>query len=166
MARSVAWRQMESVTLSDSLNSGPLALLPQGVLADTAKRHGDRLPGLRSRLGLWPATHRRSDAGVSRRWLLDPAGTCRAGPDDCGRERAASEASDAPDDLGSAAVCVASGTGSALSFVRHPLKCVGAGAAAHQSVAGGTGDARCGAASAHAGGNVSVTRLAQASDEA
>jgi len=42
---------MESVTLSDSLNSGPLALLLQGVLADTAKRHGDRLPGLRSRLG-------------------------------------------------------------------------------------------------------------------
>lgn len=44
-------RQMESVTLSDSLNAGPLALLLQGVLADTAKRHGNRLPGLHSRLG-------------------------------------------------------------------------------------------------------------------
>ena len=43
---------MESVTLSDSLNAGPLALLLQGVLSDTARRHGDRLPGLRSRLGM------------------------------------------------------------------------------------------------------------------
>ncbi len=45
-------RQMESVTLSDSLNAGPLALLLQGVLSDTARRHGDRLPGLSCRLGM------------------------------------------------------------------------------------------------------------------
>lgn len=43
---------MESVTLSDGLEAGPLSLLAQGVLADTARRYGDRLPGLRSRLGL------------------------------------------------------------------------------------------------------------------
>ena len=43
---------MESVTLSDSLNAGPLALLVQGVLSDTARRYGDKLPGLQSRLGL------------------------------------------------------------------------------------------------------------------
>ena len=45
-------RQMESVTLSDSLNAGPLALLLQGVLSDTARRHGDRLPGLSCRRGM------------------------------------------------------------------------------------------------------------------
>lgn len=43
---------MESVTLSDGLQAGPLSLLVQGVLSDTARRYGDRLPGLHSRLGL------------------------------------------------------------------------------------------------------------------
>ena len=43
---------MESVTLSDSLNAGPLALLLQGVLSDTARRHGDRLLGLSCRFGM------------------------------------------------------------------------------------------------------------------
>jgi len=43
---------MQSVTLSDGLQAGPFALLVQGVLSNTAQRHGDKLPGLSSRLGL------------------------------------------------------------------------------------------------------------------
>lgn len=43
---------MDPVTLSETAADHGLALLLHGVLSDAAQRHGGRLPGLASRLGL------------------------------------------------------------------------------------------------------------------
>ena len=43
---------MDPVTLSEAAADHGLAILLHGVLSDAAQRHGDRLPGLQSRLGL------------------------------------------------------------------------------------------------------------------
>lgn len=43
---------MDPVTLSEAAADRGLAILLHGVLSDAARRHGDRLPGLCSRIGL------------------------------------------------------------------------------------------------------------------
>lgn len=43
---------MDPVTLSEAAADHGLAILLHGVLSDAAQRHGGRLPGLSSRLGL------------------------------------------------------------------------------------------------------------------
>ena len=62
---------MPAVTLSLDAEDNPLALLVQGVLADCAARHGGRLPGLRSRIGLVAR-----DAGASVTLLFSGDGRC------------------------------------------------------------------------------------------
>jgi hypothetical protein len=53
---------MPAVTLNQGAEDNPLALLVQGVLSDCAARHGGRLGGLHSRLGL---RARDADASVT-----------------------------------------------------------------------------------------------------
>ncbi|TXI81317.1 MAG: hypothetical protein E6Q39_01450 [Crocinitomicaceae bacterium] len=119
---------MESVTLSDSLNAGPLALLLQGVLADTAKRHGNRLPGLNSRLGLVASESREEvtlvfhdDGCLILPGLVEPDLTLQA------ESVLLPRLQTIPVVLGLPLFASPAGLDLLRSFVRHPLKVSGLG---------------------------------------
>lgn len=64
---------MPAVILSPGAEDNPLALLTLGVLTDCAARHGGRLPGLRSRIGL---IARDADARITLEFS-EPDGGCQ-----------------------------------------------------------------------------------------
>lgn len=114
---------METVTLSDSLQAGPLALLVQGILTDTAARNGNRLPGLASRIG-FVATDTQEEVTLlfaDNRCVIEP-GLVSADLVFCAESDLLPRLQTVPRWLGVPVFLSLPGLELALSLLRHPLR--------------------------------------------